>query len=502
MNTENTKNDNLSNSKQTPPQKPSKSKLGSNKSLDRTTGSKKMSIGPHIDIRGDINQLKGFMSRNKPDYDKKLTEIYEGSFKDNRISQQNDGSGFNGSKIKNLKDQIDKTVHEYSDWSDGQSKKQKLISDSFDSEVNPTASSKLGGDALDGVEEKIYLKNKSINSGLEQNPELDKQEAKNLSSDAPVVKEFKINVINTIESEQSLEKAISPVNELDPMFPTGSQNQAESHHSSDEDSVVNEINTGLIQNEQQKKDNMKIFSKDEFDEVEADLEHVIKAEMENTPSEYSRKVLQIKRDKLKSLQLDMLDQEPEGDQDKTGNGQTDIGSPFKTKRMEERKKSHMEGFQKQKTFLKNINVFKLKNNIAPRIGGKLHKLMESHVYGLFISVCIFYALFVDDIRIILFPPSADLYIDILTCLVMVLFGVEILASCFVYTGYFLSFYFWLDLLSTVTMVFDIGEFGDQSSLMNLTFQKENLKLQKSGIGSFFDVTQMFKASRAARLGSK
>ena len=40
------------------------------------------------------------------------------------------------------------------------------------------------------------------------------------------------------------------------------------------------------------------------------------------------------------------------------------------------------------------------------------------------------------------------------------FTVEIIIACLVKPGYFLSFFFWLDVISTASMIFDIGWIND------------------------------------------
>jgi len=49
---------------------------------------------------------------------------------------------------------------------------------------------------------------------------------------------------------------------------------------------------------------------------------------------------------------------------------------------------------------------------------------------------------------------------------MLLFIIEIIIASYCKIGYFGSFFFWLDVLSTISMVFDIGWFMD---LVNLIF---------------------------------
>ena len=67
-----------------------------------------------------------------------------------------------------------------------------------------------------------------------------------------------------------------------------------------------------------------------------------------------------------------------------------------------------------------------------------------------------YALFFDDIRIMLLPPSADLTCDWVTLFCIALYGGELILACIAIDGYFLSFFFWLDLVAALSMVPDVG----------------------------------------------
>jgi hypothetical protein len=67
-----------------------------------------------------------------------------------------------------------------------------------------------------------------------------------------------------------------------------------------------------------------------------------------------------------------------------------------------------------------------------------------------------YALFFDDIRILAFPKSADNVFFGLTLSAIICYTTEILLASISIDGYFNSFFFWLDIISTVTMIPDCG----------------------------------------------
>lgn len=67
----------------------------------------------------------------------------------------------------------------------------------------------------------------------------------------------------------------------------------------------------------------------------------------------------------------------------------------------------------------------------------------------------FYALFADDFRMLALPKEADTGMDVLTCLAMFLFTLELVLGILAVENYFCSFYFWVDLISLLSMIPDI-----------------------------------------------
>ena len=67
-----------------------------------------------------------------------------------------------------------------------------------------------------------------------------------------------------------------------------------------------------------------------------------------------------------------------------------------------------------------------------------------------------YSLFGDDIRNACFTKNSDTVFDSLTILCLVSFALEIIIFSVVNDGYFNSFYFWLDFVSTLSLISDIN----------------------------------------------
>jgi len=66
-----------------------------------------------------------------------------------------------------------------------------------------------------------------------------------------------------------------------------------------------------------------------------------------------------------------------------------------------------------------------------------------------------YSLFCDDVRLLFFEKPADETFMVLTSIAMVLFIIELIMGAIGIDGYLNSFYFWLDLISTVSLITDI-----------------------------------------------
>ena len=68
----------------------------------------------------------------------------------------------------------------------------------------------------------------------------------------------------------------------------------------------------------------------------------------------------------------------------------------------------------------------------------------------------FYALFADDVRILLSPKDLDDLFYGITTAAMGVFLIEVVLESLGTQNYLLGFYFWLDLIASVSMITDIG----------------------------------------------
>jgi hypothetical protein len=88
------------------------------------------------------------------------------------------------------------------------------------------------------------------------------------------------------------------------------------------------------------------------------------------------------------------------------------------------------------------------------------RTLESYPSVIFMSVVTLYTLFFDDLRVLLIDRKYDNIFYAVTTVCFFLFMIEILVGSVCRYPYFLTFFFWLDLVSTISMLPDIGWFWD------------------------------------------
>lgn len=114
--------------------------------------------------------------------------------------------------------------------------------------------------------------------------------------------------------------------------------------------------------------------------------------------------------------------------------------------------------------------------------------LEHWAWSLLMLVITVFALFGDDFRVAVTNKSADNGFSgaMITCLV--LFSFEIILSCIIKPDYRFSFFFYLDILSTISLIFDINWIWNA--------------IQSNGGSSFVQSAQIARASRASRAGTR
>ena len=121
------------------------------------------------------------------------------------------------------------------------------------------------------------------------------------------------------------------------------------------------------------------------------------------------------------------------------------------------------------------------------------KFLNSYFFQGLMTTITVYCLFGDDVRQIAFNAEADPVFYILTIISFFMFTIEIIISCIVQEDYWLGFYFWLDIISTVSLVADVGWIMDAIAGVG----------SSTGNGSNVQqATKLARAGRGARIGTK
>lgn len=123
-----------------------------------------------------------------------------------------------------------------------------------------------------------------------------------------------------------------------------------------------------------------------------------------------------------------------------------------------------------------------------QLKGSLFAFIDNWRTTLFMTFLTLYALFADDIRQLSCDKDTDQVVWYITSVVMCIFLLEILLSSFAKPDYFLSFFFWLDVVSTVSMLLDIGWFSNW--------------LFPSGRSGGLSNASLVRAARASQIGSR
>ena len=73
----------------------------------------------------------------------------------------------------------------------------------------------------------------------------------------------------------------------------------------------------------------------------------------------------------------------------------------------------------------------------------------------FMTIYAIYSLYLDDVRLIAFPKENDQIFSAVTFAGIIFFTLEILLASYSIDGFPGSFFFWIDIFSTITMIPDV-----------------------------------------------
>ena len=86
---------------------------------------------------------------------------------------------------------------------------------------------------------------------------------------------------------------------------------------------------------------------------------------------------------------------------------------------------------------------------------KIREIFEGKLITTIMSIVTIFALFGDDFRLWFTSKGADIYIDIFLIISLFAFSLEILVNSCVVDDFKFSFFFWLDIIATISIVPDI-----------------------------------------------
>lgn len=88
------------------------------------------------------------------------------------------------------------------------------------------------------------------------------------------------------------------------------------------------------------------------------------------------------------------------------------------------------------------------------------KIAKSNIFSVILMSFTIYALFADDVRILAFTKENDQTFDIIALTAMGIFSTEIFLNILCQENYFNSFFFYLDAISTLSLLFDVIMFQE------------------------------------------
>ena len=87
---------------------------------------------------------------------------------------------------------------------------------------------------------------------------------------------------------------------------------------------------------------------------------------------------------------------------------------------------------------------------------KAERFLGGWTFQGLMTIITIYSLFGDDVRQMAFTGQSDYIFYILSSISLGAFSLEIVLQSILREDYWLGFYFWLDLISTVSLLTDIG----------------------------------------------
>ena len=98
--------------------------------------------------------------------------------------------------------------------------------------------------------------------------------------------------------------------------------------------------------------------------------------------------------------------------------------------------------------------------MKPKWQVEIDKFLNKFIVVGFMSLLTIYTLFLDDVRVLACPVWSDEVFYGISCFAFICFAVEIVLASICKDEYFPGFFFWLDVIATITIIPDIGWIWD------------------------------------------
>ena len=128
-------------------------------------------------------------------------------------------------------------------------------------------------------------------------------------------------------------------------------------------------------------------------------------------------------------------------------------------------------------------------------------IMDLPITIILMSILTLFALFLSDIQTAWCPPSVDLPFDIIQLFVFISFTIEICLCTYVDPSYGLSLFFWLDIISTLSLFLDVNFISDHflGTKIFIGNTKYKYQLALSKISTASGTTRVLRVLRIVKL---
>lgn len=131
---------------------------------------------------------------------------------------------------------------------------------------------------------------------------------------------------------------------------------------------------------------------------------------------------------------------------------------------------------------------------------RLLRLLETNIAQLLLLVITFYSLFFDDYQALLCGKQLDVVFDAFSITFMCCFAIELVISSLFLKNYFNSYFFYLDLISTLSIIIDLNMFKEA---INTSFASGSDSIAKVGkLVRLVRLIRLFRISRIYKSFSK